>query len=238
MDERTRRKRSRAILRMNSGRLSNRSFPRASSAAAAHHERPRGGQRDLLPCCERDAPGDSCPTTFHRRGQSTITFERGPVTGLFQRFTTPFVNGFALQRPKRRAERGVHRQSIGEDERTRGIDGYDAAQKDHGRKRHILVDTMGLILAVVVLRRVSRIGTGRRPFSRRSGTTSRGCKLGLGDGGYAGKLVEWVRSECGWVLEIVKRTDDVQGFQTPAPPLGRRANLRLVGTISPNEQGL
>ena len=32
------------------------------------------------------------------------------------------------------------------------------------------------------------------------------------DGGYAGKLVEWVQEVCHWVLEIVKRTDDVKGF--------------------------
>lgn len=33
------------------------------------------------------------------------------------------------------------------------------------------------------------------------------------DGGYAGKLIEWVRSGYGWVLEIVKRSDDVKGFK-------------------------
>jgi putative transposase len=33
------------------------------------------------------------------------------------------------------------------------------------------------------------------------------------DSGYAGRLVEWVRSECGWVLEIVKRSDGVKGFK-------------------------
>ena len=32
------------------------------------------------------------------------------------------------------------------------------------------------------------------------------------DGGYAGKLIEWVRDACGWILEIVKRSDNVQGF--------------------------
>ncbi|WP_442949530.1 transposase [Nostoc sp.] len=31
-----------------------------------------------------------------------------------------------------------------------GIDGYDAGKKINGRKRHILVDTMGLLLIVVV----------------------------------------------------------------------------------------
>lgn len=33
------------------------------------------------------------------------------------------------------------------------------------------------------------------------------------DGGYAGQLVDWVKTACGWVLEIVKRPDDVKGFR-------------------------
>ena len=33
------------------------------------------------------------------------------------------------------------------------------------------------------------------------------------EGGYSGQLVEWVRYICGWTLEIVKRTDDMSGFQ-------------------------
>ena len=33
------------------------------------------------------------------------------------------------------------------------------------------------------------------------------------DGGYAGKLVDWVKTICHRVLEIVKRSDDVKGFQ-------------------------
>ena len=32
------------------------------------------------------------------------------------------------------------------------------------------------------------------------------------DGGYAGKLIEWTRALGGWVLQIVKRTDDLKGF--------------------------
>lgn len=33
-----------------------------------------------------------------------------------------------------------------------------------------------------------------------------------GDGGYAGQLVDWVRQQAGWELEIVKRSDDLRGF--------------------------
>ena len=39
-----------------------------------------------------------------------------------------------------------------------GIDGYDAGKKITGRKRHILVDTMGLVLAVVVSVSLDRHG--------------------------------------------------------------------------------
>lgn len=32
------------------------------------------------------------------------------------------------------------------------------------------------------------------------------------DGGYGGALVEWVKAFGGWVLEIIKRTDNIKGF--------------------------
>ncbi len=37
-------------------------------------------------------------------------------------------------------------------------------------------------------------------------------KLIWGDGGYAGKLVAWVKDFAGWVLEIVRRPKDAKGF--------------------------
>jgi len=33
------------------------------------------------------------------------------------------------------------------------------------------------------------------------------------DAGYSGKLVDWVNSVCGWMLDIVTCSDDVKGFQ-------------------------
>ena len=38
-------------------------------------------------------------------------------------------------------------------------------------------------------------------------------KLIWADGGYRGKLIFWVKRVCGWTLEIVKRNDDVTGFE-------------------------
>lgn len=38
-------------------------------------------------------------------------------------------------------------------------------------------------------------------------------KLVWADGGYAGQLIDWVKQVCGWVLEIVKRSENAQGFE-------------------------
>lgn len=35
----------------------------------------------------------------------------------------------------------------------------------------------------------------------------------VADGGYAGKLVHWVRETIGWTLQVVKRTADMVGFE-------------------------
>jgi len=37
-------------------------------------------------------------------------------------------------------------------------------------------------------------------------------KLTWADGAYPGELIEWVKHECDWVLEVVKRNDDVKDF--------------------------
>ena len=133
MDEARHGNRMRAILLTKSGRLSNRSFLQGSSAAG---HAPRTSSRCSMrssTCCERDAPGDSCPTTFHRRGQSTITSERGPVTELSNEFTTLFVDGFALQRAETRSPAAacLDSQSAKTNEQG-GIDGYDAGKKIEG----------------------------------------------------------------------------------------------------------
>jgi len=38
-------------------------------------------------------------------------------------------------------------------------------------------------------------------------------KLIWADGGYAGQLIDWVKQACGWVLEIVKRSENAKGFE-------------------------
>jgi len=82
-----------------------------------------------------------------------------------------------------------------------------------GRKRHLLVDTLGLIWGVVVHAASVQDRDGAKLVLESVHDKLPRLKLIWGDGGYAGKLIEWVQQACGWVLEIVKRNDDVQGFK-------------------------
>lgn len=96
---------------------------------------------------------------------------------------------------------------------TPGARGYDAAKKVNGRKRHILVDVMGLLLMVVVhAANIQDRDGARLLFGKIIGKFPR-LVLIWADTGYAGELIEWVKAVCGWILEIVKRKKDVKGFQ-------------------------
>ena len=94
-----------------------------------------------------------------------------------------------------------------------GERGYDAGKKIKGRKRHILVDTMGLLLLVVVHSAGIQDRDGAKLLLEKAKGLSPRLQLIWADGGDAGKLVGWVKSVCSWVLQIVKRTDDVKGFK-------------------------
>jgi putative transposase len=97
--------------------------------------------------------------------------------------------------------------------RTSGVRGYDAGKKIKGIKRHILVDTLGLVVAVVVLTAGIQDRDGAKVlFEEAKGQCPR-LKLIWADGAYAGELVTWTDEHCGWTLTIVKRSDDIQGFK-------------------------
>jgi putative transposase len=96
---------------------------------------------------------------------------------------------------------------------TPGVRGYDAGKKVNGRKRHLLVDTLGLVLMVVVHAANIQDRDGARLLLEKARGRFPRLRLIWADGGYTGKLVDWVKTLCLWVLEIVKRSDDVKGFQ-------------------------
>jgi putative transposase len=95
-----------------------------------------------------------------------------------------------------------------------GPRGYDAGKQVNGRKRHVLVDTLGLLVFVLVHAAGIQDRDGARLLFDKIKARFPRLTLIWADGGYAGpKLGEWVKRACHWVLEIVKRPDDVKGFQ-------------------------
>lgn len=104
-------------------------------------------------------------------------------------------------------------QSVKTVEESGGIRGYDAHKCVKGRKRHLLVDTLGLPLSIYVTPANVHDTVGAR------------CLLGglkyfvprltkiWADQAYQGQeLAEWCRASSGWDLEVVKRPPGVRGW--------------------------
>jgi putative transposase len=93
-----------------------------------------------------------------------------------------------------------------------GERGYDAGKKINGRKRHILVDVLGLLLAVTVHSAGVQDRDGAKLLLGSVGKTAPRLAHIWADGGYAGQLVDWTAANVGARLEIVRRSDDMTGF--------------------------
>lgn len=96
-----------------------------------------------------------------------------------------------------------------------GERGYDGGKKVKGRKRHILVDTLGNLLRVICSAAhiqdrdgaVALIATLTRSFQLR-------LQKVWADGGYTGEtLFNWLHQQFAILLEIVQRSDQQSGFQ-------------------------
>ncbi len=95
-----------------------------------------------------------------------------------------------------------------------GIKGFDAGKKVKGRKRHIVVDTLGLLIAVVVTPANVQDYHGAKPVLESVKDRCPRLKVVWADGIYEKQwLIDWVRAECGWELAIIKRSDKDKGFK-------------------------
>jgi putative transposase len=83
--------------------------------------------------------------------------------------------------------------------------GFDAAKKVNGRKRHLAVDTLGLLLVVLITAASVQDRDGARPLLWRLRCAHRRVRLVWADAGYAGRLVAWAALTLGLRVEIVRR---------------------------------
>ena len=90
--------------------------------------------------------------------------------------------------------------------------GFDGGKMIKGRKRHIITDTMGLLLAVVVHAANVHDSKGASDvIALLKGRFERLVKI-VADGGYRGELIEKTKTKFGLILEIVLRSDHSSNF--------------------------
>lgn len=82
-----------------------------------------------------------------------------------------------------------------------------------GRKRHIAVDTLGLIWALAVHAAHISETRGARLVLIRLYQVCPDLKKIFVDGGYFKGIIEWSMAMFGYLIEVVKRSDAVKGFQ-------------------------
>ena len=94
-----------------------------------------------------------------------------------------------------------------------GPRGYDAGKKVKGRKRHIVTDTLGLLLGVQVHSAGIQDRDGAVPLLQSVMALFPWMRHIFADGGYAGEKLAGALAGFGrWTVQIVKRTDVAQGF--------------------------
>lgn len=81
--------------------------------------------------------------------------------------------------------------------------GYDAGKKINGRKRHLLVDTLGLMIVVVVTLASVQDRDGAKLAMAASGEST--LTTVLADSAYGGKLIDWMKQHHNQELKIIKR---------------------------------
>lgn len=95
-----------------------------------------------------------------------------------------------------------------------GIRGYDAGKKTKGRKRHIIVDTLGLMVGLMVHSADIQDRDGAPDLLKSIRHRWPWLLHLFADGGYAGDKLKRRLTKIGrWTIEIIKRSDKAKGFE-------------------------
>jgi transposase len=91
--------------------------------------------------------------------------------------------------------------------------GFDAGKKVNGRKRHVVVDTLGLLIVVLVTAASVQDRDGGGLVLDKARMKMPSIALVWADGGYAGRCVEFARRVLRITLHIVKKKEGQHGFE-------------------------
>ena len=219
---------------MPSGRSSNRSCQRSSPADAP---RATAGARSSTPSCMWCAAatnGGRCRTTCRRGKRPFTTFAIWRNDGTWERSTRRCASAPGGTGTRGHAQRRDPGQSIGQDQSKGGPRGYDAHKQVKGRKRHLLVDTQGFVLKVVVSAADVQDRDGARLLAhalRLYGPDLPRLSLVWADAGYGGPAggrpapADGLDGRGGQT----QRHAAAQRLCRAAAPLDRGADLQLVG---------
>jgi putative transposase len=93
-----------------------------------------------------------------------------------------------------------------------GERGYDKGKTVKGRQRHLLVDTLGLLMAVVVTAASVSDPAGARLLFARLGGSCKKLRLLWGDGTYRGHLLEGVAQPMRFILRVTLPPEGCKGL--------------------------
>src|ERR1700736_3699802 len=119
-----------------------------------------------------------------------------------------------------------------------GPRGFDAGKKIKGRKRHIVTDTQGNLVGLVVHEAGIQDRDGAPCVLASIRSRYPWLRHLFADGGYAGDKLRKALKRIGeWTIEIIKRSDTAQGLRSSAPQMGRRTYFRMARSLSQAGKG-
>src|SRR5271169_3719530 len=160
-------------------------------------------------CCRPAANGRRCRKICHPRARRIAISCCGTGTVRWIASTTRFMSRHRTRAKSHGCNHRLPKQQ-GSAKRGSALDpqGFDAGKKVTGRKRHILVDTLGLLLGVSVHAADIQDRDGAHDLLRQARRRFPFIERIFADGGYQGpKMAKTVAATGCWKIEIVKRSD-------------------------------